>query len=223
MPRVILFDIDNTLLYSGGAGGLAMNLAFNEMFGISDGFARVEFSGRTDRYILQEGLSSHNIEGGCETFLPDFTRRYYSILPRTLREREGHLMPGFPELLETLAAGQARLGLATGNFSESARLKLEHYGLGRFFSGGGFGEESVDRTAIVKSAIAQLADGARPGDILVVGDTPHDVSSALDNGVVGVGVATGSYSVDDLKAAGARLVFADFSDWKSAAAQLLGQ
>ncbi len=222
MPRVILFDIDNTLLYSGGAGSLAMNLAFSEMFGISDGFGRVEFSGRTDRYILQQGLSSHNIEGGCDTHLAEFTRRYYSILPRTLREREGRLMPGFPELLEALAAGQTRLGLATGNFSEAARIKLDYYGLGRFFRGGGFGEESVSRAAIVKSAIGQVADGARPEDILVVGDTVHDVSSALDNGVVGVGVATGNYSVDDLKAAGARLVFPDFSDWQSAAAQLLG-
>ncbi len=222
MPRVILFDIDNTLLYSGGAGSLAMNLAFHEMFGVSDGFARVEFSGRTDRYILQEGLSCHNIEGGCDAHLAEFTRRYYSILPRTLRERQGRLMPGFPELLEALAAGETRLGLATGNFSEAARIKLDYYGLGRFFGGGGFGEESVHRAAIVKYAIEQVADGARPEDILVVGDTVHDVSSALDNGVVGVGVATGNYSVDDLKAAGALLVFADFSDWQSAAAQLLG-
>lgn len=221
MPRVILFDIDNTLLYSGGAGSLAMNLAFSEMFGISDGFARVEFSGRTDRYILQEGLSGHYIEGGCETHLSEFTRRYYSILPRTLQEREGRLMPGFPELLEALTAGQARLGLATGNFSEAARIKLEYYGVDKYFCGGGFGEESVDRAAIVRSAIGRLADGARPEEIMVVGDTPHDVSSALDNGVVGVGVATGNYSAEDLKAAGARLVFADFSDWQSAAAKLL--
>lgn len=221
MSRVVLFDIDSTLLYTGGAGSHAMNIAFEEMFGVPDGFARVEFSGRTDRYILQEGLVSHAIEGGCDQHLLPFISRYYGILPRTLKERGGHLMPGFPELLEELAAQDVKLSLATGNFAEAARIKLEFYGIAQYFRGGGFGEESVDRAEVVRAAIASVANGAHPRDIIVVGDTPHDVHSALQNGVVAVGVATGTFSVEDLRAAGAQMAFTDLSDWRTAAAQLL--
>ncbi|MDO8614647.1 MAG: HAD family hydrolase [Dehalococcoidia bacterium] len=224
MAPVFLFDIDNTLLYSGGAGSHAMNMAFHELFGVSDGFARVEFSGRTDRYILHEALRGHGIEGGWERYLEEFTSRYYALLPAALRERQGRLMPGFPPLLEALSheAG-VRLGLATGNFSEAARLKLEHYGLAQYFKGGGFGEESLERSGVVRSAIKRAAGGARPAEVFVIGDTPHDVSSALENGVVAVGVATGNYTAAELRQAGAHLVFADFADWQAAAKTLLGR
>lgn len=224
MPRVLLFDIDNTLLYTGGAGGYAMNRAFTELFGIAEGFAGVEFSGRTDRYILEAGLRRHGIDGEFEEHLSAFTRRYYQLLRESLRERKGHLMPGFPALLEALSAEpNVRIGLATGNFSEAARMKLEYYGIDSFFAGGGFGEESSDRSLVVRSAVERLGDGARPQDILVIGDTPHDIRSALDNGVVAVGVATGSSSVGELRAAGAQLTFPDFGDWETAAAVLLGR
>jgi phosphoglycolate phosphatase-like HAD superfamily hydrolase len=133
-------------------------------------------------------------------------------------------MPGFPALLEALSAEpDVRIGLATGNFSEAARMKLKYYGIDRFFAGGGFGEESSDRSLVVRSAVERLGDGARPQDILVIGDTPHDITSALDNGVIAVGVATGSNSVDELRSAGAHLTFAHFADWKTAAAALLGR
>lgn len=223
MPRVFLFDIDNTLLYTGGAGGLAMARAFEELYGVPDGFAGIEFSGRTDRFILQSALEAHGIEGGCEARLEEFMRAYYRILPRSLKEREGRLMPGFPELLEALRREPGvRLGLTTGNFSEAARIKLEYYGLDRYFSGGGFGENSLERADVVRAAVEAVADGARPDEVLVIGDTPHDVRSALDNGVVAVGVATGGYGADALRASGAQLVFEDFSDWRAAAEAMLG-
>lgn len=221
-PRVLLFDIDNTLLYTGGAGSLAMGRAFEQLFGIANGFAGVEFSGRTDRWILQSGLDAHSVPGGCEEHLDAFTRRYYSLLPDAISERQGRLMPGFPQLLEALAGhSHVRLGLATGNFSEAARIKLDVYDLTRHFSGGGFGEHSFERADVVRTAIEAVADGARPEDILVIGDTPHDITSALDNGVVAVGVATGNYGVEDLRGAGAHHLFSDFSDWKGAAETLL--
>ncbi len=223
MPRVLLFDIDNTLLYTGGAGSAAMNVAFREMFGIDEGFARVEYSGRTDLHILAGGLEDHGVEGGIEQHLGEFTSRYYALLPGSLRERDGYLMPGFPQLLEALSKEPGvRLGLATGNFSEGARIKIEYYGIDRYFQGGGFGEESLRRADVVRAAIETVANGARPEDILVIGDTPHDITSALDNGVVGVGVATGNYTTGQLRESGARLVFEDFSDWEDAASTLLG-
>lgn len=223
MPRVFLFDIDNTLLYTGGAGGLAMAQAFERLYGVPNGFAGIEFSGRTDRFILQSGLDNHGISGGCDAHLGKFTDLYYTLLPAAMNEREGRLMPGFPHLLDTLSGEpEVRLGLATGNFPRAARLKLEHFGIDRYFSGGGFGEASLERADVVRAAIDSVANGARPEDVLVIGDTPHDVISALDNGAVAVGVATGSYGVDDLRASGAHLAFADFSSWRAAAEAMLG-
>ncbi len=224
MTRVLLFDIDNTLLYSGGAGGHAMNLAFAEMFGIGDGFGKIEFSGRTDLGILRDGLAAHGIDGGVETHLDTFLGRYYALLPESLEEREGELMPGFPQLLELLSQMRdVRLGLATGNFSESGKMKLSHYGIAHYFAGGGFGEESLDRSDVVGAAIKRLADGASGREVLVIGDTPLDVKAALENGVTAVGVATGSYTTDQLQECGAQMVFENFSDWERAAAALAGR
>ncbi|HEY8766637.1 MAG TPA: HAD family hydrolase [Dehalococcoidia bacterium] len=222
MPRVVLFDIDNTLLYSGGAGSFAMNAAFNELFGVSDGFGRVEFSGRTDLFILQGGLAEHGIAGGAEEHLAAFTSRYYGLLPDALAQREGYLMPGFPELLSALRNVGVRLGLATGNFGEAAGIKLQYYGIAGFFEGGGFGEVSLDRAEVVAAAIRAVGNGARPADIVVVGDTPHDVTSALANGVVGVGVATGKFTVEELRDSGAALVYQDFADWQTVVRELAG-
>jgi len=222
LPCVFLFDIDNTLLYTGGAGGLAMARAFEELYGIANGFSGIEFSGRTDRWILQTGLDNHGIAGGCEAHLDEFTTLYYALLPDAMNEREGHLMPGFPQLLQALVREQGvRLGLATGNFPEAARLKLEYLGIHQYFAGGGYGEQSLERADVVRAAISDVANGARPQDILVIGDTSHDIQSALDNGVVAVGVATGTYGVEELRQSGAHLTFPDFSDWDAAARDLL--
>jgi phosphoglycolate phosphatase len=221
MPRLLLFDVDNTLLWSGGAGSLAMGLAFHDLFGIDDGFKGVEFSGRTDRYILAEALRQHGIDSGYAQNEAAFRQRYYAYLPQALRERQGRLMPGFPMLLEELSHRPGvRLGLATGNFSQAARIKLAHFGIDRYLSDGGFGEESEDRPAVVRRALERLGDGLSPREVLVIGDTPHDVSSAKACGTVAVGVATGRDSVDELRHCGADLVFEDFSDWRRTAATL---
>lgn len=223
-PRLLLFDVDNTLLSSGGAGGLSMGLAFQDLFGVRDGFKRVEFSGRTDRYILAEAMRQHGVDGAYEDVESRFLERYFGYLPEKLHERNGSLMPGFPELLEALSAEpQLRLGLATGNFSGSTRIKLEHFGIDRYFEGGGFGEESEDRSVVVATAIRRLGDGLEPADVFVIGDTPHDVSAARANRATSVGVATGSNPVRDLRDAGADIVFEDFSDWRDSARRLSAQ
>lgn len=224
MTRLLLFDIDNTLLYTGGAGVAAMNLAFQEMFGINDALQTSNSAGRTDLYILSESLRLNGIRDGHEAHLDDILHRYHAHLAQTLIERKGHLMPGFPQLLDALSkrAG-VRIGLATGNFSEAAWMKVEHYGMRRYFSDGVFGEESLDRSQMVRVGIGRLASDIAPQDVTIVGDTPHDVSSALDNGVVAVGVATGSYTTDQLRESGAQIVFRDFSDWQTAAATLSGE
>ena len=224
MPRLLLFDVDNTLLWSGGAGSRAMGLAFHDLFGIDDGFKRVEFSGRTDRYILAEALRQHGVGGDYAQHEAAFRERYYAYLPQTLREGQGKLMPGFPMLLEDLSRRPGvRLGLATGNFSRGAQLKLARYGIDGYFSDGAFGEESEDRSVVVRRALERLGEGLSPAEVMVIGDTPHDVSSAKACDVVAVGVATGRNTVDELRGCGADLVFEDFSDWRRAAATLTGE
>jgi phosphoglycolate phosphatase-like HAD superfamily hydrolase len=222
VDRLLLFDIDNTLLYSGGAGSFAMNVVFRELFGIDDGFGKIEFSGRTDRFIVQSALDAHGVTGHYDDHIGRFLEGYYGLLPQTLVEKQGSLMPGFPELLTALnATDGVRLGLATGNFSQAARHKLAHYGIEHYFTHnggllGGFGEESAKRADTVKTAISCL-DGDMPDHVLVIGDTPKDVEAALDCGVIAVGVATGSYSTAQLEECGAQMVFEDFSDWETAA------
>jgi len=222
--RLILFDIDNTLLYTGGAGVAAMNLAFQEIFGVTDGFAKANVSGRTDLFILSEGLKQRGIRGALQTHLRRFLKSYHRHLARTLQERNGYLEPGFPHLLDALRQRDGlRLGLATGNFSEAAWMKLEHYGIRDYFHDGAFGEESLDRAEMVRAGIHRFASEVSPRDILVIGDTPHDVSAALANDLVAVGVATGTYTVEQLRESGAQLVFQDFSEWQHAAAKLAGE
>jgi phosphoglycolate phosphatase-like HAD superfamily hydrolase len=223
VPRLLLFDVDNTLLWSGGAGSRAMAFAFGELFGVEDGFRDIEFSGRTDRWILASALRHHGVDGDYASHEAMFLERYYAHLPQTLNDLPGKLMPGFPELLEALAGSpDVRLGLATGNFSGGARLKLAHYGIDTYFAGGGFGEESEDRTEVVRVAVERLGEGLPGAEAVVVGDTPHDISAALANGALAVGVATGSHAADQLRESGADLVFEDFSDWRQAAASLTG-
>ena len=219
--RPVLFDIDNTLLYTGGAGSHAMNRAFFELYGIDDGFRQIEFSGRTDLYILTEALKFGGIAGDPAGHVETFVRTYVACLPDSLAERQGHLMPGFPQLLEALCEAGARLGLATGNFSEGARLKLQYYKLWDYFPGGGFGEVSLERAEVVAAAIGAVADGARPEDVVIIGDTPHDITAALANGAIAVGVATGHNTEEELRTAGAHLTFADFSDHAAAAELIL--
>jgi phosphoglycolate phosphatase-like HAD superfamily hydrolase len=224
VTRLLLFDVDMTLLWSGGAGSAAMVRAFHDLFGIEDGFKRIEFSGRTDRFILAEALRQHRIGGDPLEHQARFLERYYAHLPQTLRESKGKLMPGIPALLDGLSGEQAvRLGLATGNFSRGAEFKLAHFGIGGYFCGGGFGEESEDRDVVVRNALERVGEGLPAVEGVVIGDTPRDISSAKANGAVAIGVATGGHSVEQLKESGADFVFQDFSDWRSAVATLTGE
>ncbi|MBI1886122.1 MAG: HAD family hydrolase [Chloroflexi bacterium] len=222
MAKVLLFDIDNTLLWSGGAGGKAMRQAFNELFGIDDGFARVEFSGRTDTAIVREAFRLHGIDGDHHELLVRFSGRYHQLLPESLRTTKGRLMPGIPDLLAALQRrDDVTLGIATGNFRRGAQLKLRHYGLDGYFGDGGFGDDHEDRDVLVRMAIERVAGGADRAEVMVIGDTPLDVASARANEAQPVAVATGKHGVEELEAAGADIVFPDFSDWSSAVATLL--
>ena len=226
--RIILFDVDQTLLYSGGAGSLAMRRAFHQLYGVEDGFGRVEFSGRTDWAILRAALEQHELlDGDAQAFpreLARFQEAYYPLLEQTLLEVEGgRTMPGVPELLAALSEREdARRGLATGNFRRAAFMKLHHFGLDGHLTDGGFGDDAEDRGELVGVAIERLTNGARADRVWVIGDTPLDIEAAHANGALALAVATGPRSVQELRAAGADLALADLSDTEFVVAALLG-
>ena len=226
MAKFFLFDVDKTLVDSRGAGVRAMNVAFAQLFGIAEGFSGITTTGRTDTAIFREAVGLHGLDGEFPALLARFQETYYSILPRTLAETEGYVLPGVREVLAGIqAAPGAFLGLATGNFREATRLKLEHFGLYDFFLAGGYADDSEDRAELVALAIERLAEasgGHGPREVYVVGDTPLDIAAAQANGARSVAVATGFFSADQLTAAGAGLVFPDFSSWQAVLDALLG-
>jgi len=220
MVKLILFDIDGTLVLTGGAGMRAMSLAFRDLFGVPDALVGVTFAGRTDRAIVEDVAARHLGNGGLtpEAFA-QFCDRYVEHLEREIQvEGPGKaVLPGVRPLLDALAArADVRLALLTGNLEPGARIKLNHFGLWNYFPWGAFGEQAVDRTHLMPVALQRgRAAGDLPDDprhVFVVGDTPHDVACAQAAAAVAVGVATGPFSTDALRASGADEVFEDLSD-----------
>lgn len=216
--RLILFDIDGTLVLTGGAGMRAMNRACEDLVRSENAMAGVTFAGRTDWSILDDILRNHG-HTLDEIRLDELRLRYVThlaeeiVLPgRGVKD----VMPGIRELLDALAGRpDARVGLLTGNFVEGARIKLEYFDLWKYFAWGAFGGDAANRNDLVPIAVSRAraqgvdVERVRPADVFVVGDTPNDVECALVAGATPVAVATGSYSTDQLRAAGARIVFQD--------------
>jgi phosphoglycolate phosphatase-like HAD superfamily hydrolase len=217
MPRtIVLWDIDNTLLYTGGAGSLGMTRAFRDLHGIDDAFGRIEFSGRTDTAIFRDCARDHGIaEAALDAEQQRFLDAYLPHLEAALHEVEGRLMPGIADALDALAAADAVVqGLGTGNFRDGGALKLRHYGIDHHFPGtiGGFGEDSPSRDEVIGHAIRRLSSGGEAGRVVVIGDTPHDVTAARANGAFALAVATGRNPAAELLACGADVALDDLSD-----------
>jgi phosphoglycolate phosphatase len=197
-----LFDIDGTLLLSGGAGARALDRAFHRRFGFEGAMAVVNPSGKTDTIILEEVFASRLSRAPSTDELDEILALYLPLLEAELSDAPNfRLMPSVVEVLDFLAglSPGVILGLATGNVREAARIKLERAGLWSRFALGGFGCDHRDRARLVERAIERACDhagvGALPPDqIVVVGDTPLDVGAARACGVRAVAVATGSAS-----------------------------
>jgi phosphoglycolate phosphatase len=214
--KLVLFDIDGTLLHSGGAGEAALRLALRDRFGRDDDLARVEIAGRTDAGIARQIFALHGIEPTPEN-LARFFDGYLHHLEKLLPQTAGHLLPGILDLLEKLRARPCvALALLTGNLSRGAELKLTHYGVWQFFDFGAYADDHHDRNQLGQFARARATErhGAEfaPADILVLGDTPHDIECGRAFGAVTVGIATGRYSREELAEHRPDFLFDDLSD-----------
>lgn len=211
MPkRTLLFDIDGTLITSGGAGARALEQAFVELAQIPDALAQVVLDGATDISIVREALG-HAGRPATDEFVDQILVRYTELLPSALTSSEGYLLlAGVPALLQRLAATDRAIGLCTGNVRAGARAKLHHGGVWTHFEGGfegGFGNDGAVRADIVRAALrrAQAHHGRAlvPAELLVIGDTPRDIQAAHAVGLPVLAVATGRSTSAELRAAGA--------------------
>lgn len=211
-----LFDIDGTLLTSGGAGEEALRRAARDFTGVEDDLDGVEISGRTDKLIAMQICRRHGKEPSPENitaFLDAYLKHLEPLLPR----KRGRLLPGIPGLLEALKANPSvALGLLTGNLREGARIKLSHYGIWHYFDFGAFSDDSHDRNELGPFAMRRAADlhgtGFDPERAFVIGDTPHDIACGRAIGARTVAVATGSHPREELAACHPDFLFDDLSD-----------
>jgi phosphoglycolate phosphatase-like HAD superfamily hydrolase len=204
----ILFDIDGTLLVTGGAGARSWRLAFDELYGIEADIGAFTDAGMTDPDV---GRRTFVAVLHREPKRQEFTRlleRRLHYLHETVREsQEYRVLPGVAALLPALIDDGLMLGLVTGNVEAAAHVKLYRGQLNRFFSFGGYGSDSADRAELTRIALrrASLVYGEEvsPGQAIVVGDTPHDVQAAHAAGLKCVGVGSHHFSAEQLRAASA--------------------
>ena len=215
--KAVLFDIDGTLITTGGAGAVAWRRAFQELYGIPADIGAFSDAGMTDPVVGRATFTNVVGHAPTDAELDEVMDARLRYLPQAVAESEGYrVLPGVTTLLRSLSDAGHLLGLTTGGVEPAARIKLARGGLNEYFAFGGFGSDSPDRTELTRRAVerAVVINGnlLRPSDCLVVGDTPLDISAAHGAGAVAIGVATGHYGVDELRASGADHVVASLED-----------
>ncbi len=219
-----LWDIDGTLLASGGAGKAAMDAALAAEFGIHTPIVYSTMTGRTDRGIAGDQFALHNIPNTPENW-ERFIKSYLRFLPEKLIECQGTILPGVMDTLKFMTTRtKVRVGLLTGNLPRGAQVKLGYFGLAEFFAFGAFGDKHLLRDDVAREALQAVHErcgkDASLDRVFVVGDTPLDVACARAIGAQAVAVATGHYTMEQLAATKPDLLLADLSDptplWKLA-------
>lgn len=204
----ILFDIDGTLLTTGGAGAVAWSRAFIEVHDVPVDIERVTESGMTDAGVAAASLRSILGHDPTEGDIQAVTEPYLKYLPEAVERSERYRVePGIVPLLERLESEGYVLGITSGNIEPAARIKLERGDLNRFFGFGGFGSDSNIRSELTRCAVDRgiEASGGKLAreDFIAIGDTPRDVEAGHTTGIRVIGVATGHFPVKSLKEAGA--------------------
>lgn len=213
-PTVLLFDIDGTLVVTGGAGRRSMARAFEQITGEVDVFRDFRFGGMTDLGILRAGLEQVGRLFDMAT-VEEIFAAYLAVLPDEVARADGYrVLPGVEDVLsEVFRADRVAVGLGTGNVEAGGRIKLSRAGLSERFSFGGFGSDAEDRVALLRRGAergaARLEVEIEQCRIVVIGDTPRDVIAAEGLGAECVAVGTGGHSLEDLRASGPGQAFRD--------------
>ena len=218
--RLVLFDIDGTLIYTGGAGVKAFGCAFAAEFNIPNGAERLKFSGRTDTGLTREFFLQNRLEPSPENFRRFFDS-YVFWLDHLLTQTRGGVFPGVWQFIHELHAlpGPPAIGLLTGNIRLGAEIKLRHFELWEVFQTGAFADDHEDRNqiaALARQRGSRLLDSPLRGEeILVIGDTPRDIECARAIDAKILAVATGGARFDELKAHHPDWLVEDFTKVKA--------
>jgi phosphoglycolate phosphatase len=216
-PQAILFDVDGLLITTGGAGTRSWRWAFEELYGVPADIGEFTESGMTDPVV---GRLTFTAVIGHEPSAEELARvvsHYLMRLPEEVAQSSGYrVLAGVDELLPRLCRGGFLLGITTGALEAAAHIKLARANLNRFFSFGGYGSDSPDRGDLTRQAIGRageiLGSPLHPQRVLVVGDTPKDIAAAHAAHAIGIGVASGHYSQDELREAGADYVLGSLEE-----------
>lgn len=218
-PTVLLYDIDGTLVTTGGVGRRALELTFQKLHGRADACSHFPFAGMTDRAIARGGLTAIGVDPSDEN-IDLLLAAYIELLREGVRQSDPEKYRVHPGVRESLSEALGRegfaVGLGTGNIRPGAQVKLEHVGLFENFSFGGFGCDAEDRAALIRCGAERGAERLKVPlsecRVVVIGDTPKDVAAAKAMGAESVGVGTGGFSADELRACGATHAFKTLAD-----------
>lgn len=215
--KLILWDIDGTLIVSHGAGVRAMELALTKRFGVTCDLHQIDWAGRTDTWITGEVFRHVGLPDTPQN-AHDYLEAYLELLPTELRAGpQGQVLPGVFELLEILhRRPDVAQGLLTGNLRRGAEFKLTHYKVWHYFEFGAFADDSPRRNDLGPHALRRAKEKHAvefsPADTFIIGDTPHDIECGKVIGAKTIAVATGRYTVEELQAHAPTAVFKDFAD-----------
>jgi len=205
-PVCVLFDVDETLVHTGGSGARSWNAAFEKLYGIGADIGAHSSAGETDPQVGRATFAGVLGREPSDDELDRIYGQYLLHLADDIGVSPGYrVLPGAEQTLLDLGEAGVLLGLVSGAMEGAARTKLIPANLNRFFIFGAYGSDSPDRAELTGLAIqkaTRLHAGLTPAQVFVVGDTPRDIDAAKAAGAVSVGVASGKFSVDELRTAG---------------------